>query len=97
MIIDISMAFFAALLINTLSFMSQIFKQIMVIVSCITIICAYFFNGCQLNFIGEIDMSIWIIFIILFDKMVVFAMNKCEKSKLLNELFNEPQETEKTI
>ena len=67
MIADIIMAFVIALIIRMVSLISKYLKYIVVITMCITLITIYLNYGCTVGFIGEMDLAIWIVFIILFD------------------------------
>lgn len=64
---DIGMAFVIALLIRMFSMTSKYLKYIVVSTVCIEFISIYFRNGCEIGFIGEMDLAIWIMFVILFD------------------------------
>jgi len=77
MITDILMAFVIALLLEMLSFNKYI-KPIAISMCCLTIIFIYFINGCQLDFAGTIDLAIWIIFVIMFDIVLMFVGKKIE-------------------
>ena len=70
---DISMAFVIAILIELFSLISKRFKRFIIFVWCIIIIHTYFANGCQINFIGEMDLAVWMVFVIMFNEMVMFA------------------------
>lgn len=72
MFVDIMMAFVIALLIECIS----LNKQIMILMACVSIIIIYFVSGCQLDFIGKIDFGVWIIFVILFNKIIMIGINK---------------------
>ena len=76
MITDIIMAFLMAMLMNM---GNKYLKQIMIFVCCITIIITYFINNFQINFIGEIDFGIWLIFIIMFDITLTFTGKRIKK------------------
>lgn len=76
MVTDIIIAFLMALLMNI---GNKYLKQIMIFICCLTIIIVYFVNGCQINFIGEIDFGIWLTFIIMFDIVLAFAEIKLKK------------------
>lgn len=76
MIVDIIIAFLIALLMNI---GNKYLKQITIFASCLTTIIVYFVNGCQINFIGEIDFGIWITFVIIFDIALAFAEIKLKK------------------
>ena len=66
---DIIVAFAVALLFNMFGQMGKIFKKLLVFVACATLVVVYFINR-SLNFIGSMDLSIWIMFVILFDILV---------------------------
>jgi hypothetical protein len=63
---DIGMAFVIALLIRMFAMANKYLKYIVVSTVCISFISIYFRNGCEIGFIGEMDLAIWIVFIILF-------------------------------
>lgn len=67
MIADIMIAFVIALIIRMFSLTSKYLKYIVVITMCITLITIYLNHGCTIGFIGEMDLAIWIVFIIIFD------------------------------
>lgn len=67
MVVDILMAFVIALMIRMFSITSKYLKYIVVSTACITLMSIYFTNGCVIEFVGEMDLSIWIAFVILFD------------------------------
>ena len=66
---DIIVAFAVALLFNMFGQMGKIFKKLLIFVACVTLVAVYFING-SLNFISSMDLSIWIMFVILFDILV---------------------------
>ena len=76
---DILMAFVIALFVEWVHLTDKVFKQIMVIVFCISIIVIYFVSGCQLNYIGEINFGVWILFVILFDQILMIGINELIK------------------
>jgi hypothetical protein len=63
---DIIVAFAVALLFNMFGQMGRIFKKLLVFVACATLVVVYFING-PLTFIGSIDLSVWIMVVIMFD------------------------------
>lgn len=79
MFVDILMAFMFAMLLEWFYFVNKNFKYIVSFVACITIVLIYFLNDCKIEFAGTIDFSIWIIFVIMFDRLIRFAMNKLSK------------------
>ena len=79
MIADIFMAFVIALLLEMLSLSNEYFKQFVIFVSCFTITLVYFVEGCKLNFIGNFDLSVWIMFVIMFDILLMFTIKKILK------------------
>ncbi len=76
MISDILMALSIAFGLELFSTHSIYFKRILIIVTCITIITCYYINDYQINFIGEIDFSIWLCYIIGFDSLLVMIIDK---------------------
>ena len=80
MIKDIIIAFLIAGLINFGD--NKYLKKIMIFIGCLTSIIVYFVNGCKINFIGTIDLAIWIMFIIIFDIALTF-MKKIIVDKVL--------------
>lgn len=66
---DIIVAFAVALLFNMFGQMGKIFKKLLVFAACATLVVVYFINR-SLNFISSMDLSIWIMFVILFDILV---------------------------
>lgn len=69
MFADICAAFGVAILLNMFGQMGKLFKALMVAAACATLIVVYFING-PLTFIGSMDLSIWIVFTIIFDYVV---------------------------
>lgn len=67
--VDICVAFVVAMLFNMLGQIGKIFKKLSVFVACTTLVVVYFING-SLNFIANMDFSVWIMFVILFDILV---------------------------
>lgn len=76
MIVDVLTAFVIALLLEMFALINKYVKQIVILVCCLTFIFIYFVSGCQIDFIGKIDLAIWIIFVIMFDTTLVFATKK---------------------
>lgn len=72
MVADIRMAFVVALLIRMFSLTSKYLKYVVVATTCLTLITSYFTHGCTIDFVGELDLAIWISFIILFDILLDF-------------------------
>jgi hypothetical protein len=69
MFADICVAFVVAILFNMFGQMGKLFKKLLVFVACVTLVVAYFIEG-SLRFIGSMDLSIWIMFVIIFDYLV---------------------------
>lgn len=63
---DIIVAFAVALLFNMFGQIGKIFKELLVFVACATLVVVYFING-SLTFISSMDLSVWIMFVIMFD------------------------------
>lgn len=80
MFTDIMMAFIIAMVIELLSLGIKTFKQFLICFVCILIITMYFIFDNQINFIGEIDFEIWIIFVILFNNIITIGINKLTKA-----------------
>ena len=72
---DIGMAFVIALLIRMFAMTNKYLKYIVVSAVCISLISIYFINGCEIGFIGEMDLAIWIVFVILFDMFLDLLEN----------------------
>lgn len=79
MISDILMALIVAILIEMVSLNNKYMKRIMTSIICLTNIIAYFLNGNKFNFIGTMDYSIWIFFVILFNILLSFITDKIIK------------------
>lgn len=77
MIVDIIMAFIMAILLEKFSVVGL--KRITTFVFCFTIIFIYIVTGWQINFIGKMDFGMWIMFIIIFDEILMFVINKLKK------------------
>ena len=76
MIPDIMMALTIALILEFCRWIGKFFKQFIIIFSCMTIIVSYFIRGCQIDFIGTMDFSVWIAFIILFNEIIAILIDK---------------------
>lgn len=72
MFTDIYMAFVIAMLFKALSLSSKTLAKLLIFMSCLTLIITYFVNGCSIYFIGEIDLAIWILCVIVFDALITF-------------------------
>lgn len=70
MIADILMAFCVAIMIEMISLNNYRLKKIMISIICLTIIIVYLLNDRNINFLGETDFAIWIIFVILFNVLI---------------------------
>ena len=79
MTVDICMAFIFVLLVDILSLIGECFKKIIVFIFCGTIISGYFMRGCQIDFIGEIDFGVWIVFMITFDMLLSITLSKFKR------------------
>jgi hypothetical protein len=73
MFIDILIAFISALLLNMFSSKLKLF---IIIVSCTTILIALAYGA---RFAGTMDLSSWLLFVILFDKLLCLAADKLVK------------------
>jgi hypothetical protein len=69
MFADICVAFAVAILLNMFGQMGKLFKSLVVFAACVTLIVVHFING-PLTFIGSMDLSIWLMFTIVFDYIV---------------------------
>ena len=76
MILDVLMAFVMALFLEVCSLLDKRIKQLTVFVCCLIGIIIYFVNGYQIDFIGKIDLAIWIIFVIVFNMLLNFILKK---------------------
>ena len=72
MIIDIGMAFVVACIIELCSSFSKFYKYLVIFVSCITLILIYFING-DIGYLGKIDLGIWILFVVVFDLLILIT------------------------
>lgn len=79
MIADILMAFIVAALIEMISLNNKYIKRIIISIICLTNIIVYFSNGNKFDFIGEMDYSIWLFFVILFNILISFIADKIKK------------------
>ncbi len=69
MFTDILVAFAVALMINMFAQMGKLFKQLLVFVACGTLLVVYFIQGTP-SFLGELDFSAWLLFLIIFDILI---------------------------
>lgn len=76
MILDVLMAFVMALFLEVCSLLDKRIKQLTVFACCLTGIVIYFVNGYQIDFIGEIDLAIWTMFVIVFNMLLNFVLKK---------------------
>lgn len=74
MIVDIMMAFIMAILLMLCSFSDL--KDFVTFIFCFTVAFIYIVTGWQLDFIGKMDFGAWIMFIIIFDKILMFIINR---------------------
>jgi hypothetical protein len=79
MIVDVLMALIVALFLEMFSLINKYVKQIAIIVCCFTLIFVYFVRGCQVDFIGKMNLAIWIMFVIIFDIALMFATKQIMK------------------
>lgn len=70
--VDICAAFTVALIFNMYESLGKYFKKLMVLVSCLTFIGIFYVKG-TINFIGDMDLSVWILLVIVFDVLVTGA------------------------
>lgn len=75
MTVDISMAFVIALIIRMFALTNKYLKHLAVFTMCVTLISIYFRNGNTIGFIGEMDLAIWIVFVVLFDILLDLLVN----------------------
>ena len=73
MMVDILMAIVIAIFLEMLSTINTYLKNIAILLNCITIISIYFICGCKINFIGQMDLSIWLALVIIADEILMFA------------------------
>ncbi len=69
MFADILVAFAVALMINMFAQMGKLFKHLLVFVACGTLLVVYFIQGTP-SFLGELDFSAWLLFLIIFDILI---------------------------
>lgn len=67
---DIITAFTMALFLQLLTLAGKRFRKIAILSFCYTGIFTYFICNKNIDFIGNIDLSIWILFIIIFDSLI---------------------------
>ena len=67
MVADILMALIVSLCLELFSSMGKIMKHILIAVCCVTLIITYFCTGNTINFIGTMDFSVWILFVVVFN------------------------------
>ena len=82
MIADVVMAFVVATFIELLSLAGIYFanfKQFVIFMCCLPIVLAYLVNGYQNNFIGKMDFAIWVIFVVMFDAVLVLLEVEIKK------------------
>ena len=73
MFADILVALTIALCFELFGCMGKTMKHILYVVSCLTLIVAYFCNGTTINFLGTMDFGIWVLFVIVFSTILSFV------------------------
>lgn len=76
LVIDIAMAFVIAMLFNMFSFIGNNIKNLLVLICGGTICVIYILNDFQINFIGTIDFGVWIVWVIVFNMIIEYVLNK---------------------
>lgn len=71
------MAFTIAMLLNMFKLVGVRFYKLLVFVCCITVIIASLFT--ELNFVGDMDLAVWICFIIIFNIIIDFIIKYIRK------------------
>lgn len=87
---DILMALVVSLCLELFGSLGKTMKHLLIAIGCITIIITYFCNGLALNFIGTMDFSIWVLFVVVFSimlnlleqRLVRFFKSKEQQSKI---------------
>ena len=87
MVADILMAFVVALLLEMFGLINKSFKPATIIGCCISLIAVYFLDESSLNFIGEMNFAIWILFVALFDAILTLLEHGI--AYILNEIKND--------
>jgi len=82
MLIDILMALVFALIFESFTLLNRGFKQLIILAACVTVILIYFISGYKINFVGDMDFGVWIMFIIFFNKIVQLIINKLKKENV---------------
>ena len=75
MSVDISMAFIIALMIRMFALTNKYLKYMVVLTMCVTLTSIYFNNENTIGFIGEMDLAIWIVFVVIFDTLLDLLVN----------------------
>jgi hypothetical protein len=66
MLADILIALVFALIIEMFGALGKTMKHILIVVCCATLIIVYFCSGKAINFVGTMDFSIWVLFVVIF-------------------------------
>lgn len=75
--VDILMAFAIAMLLNMFKLVGVRFYKLLVFVCCITVIIASLFT--ELESIGDMNLIVWICFVIIFDIIIDFFIKYIKK------------------
>ena len=73
---DIIFALVIAIFIELFSMISKLLKHVAIIIMSIITICVYFADPLQFHPVSEINFGIWVLFVILFDELILFVINK---------------------
>lgn len=73
---DIAIALLVALLFEMLSILGRHFKRIAILTSCVTFIAVYYISGWEIDFKGEMDVTIWVLCVVTFDTLLATVIDK---------------------
>lgn len=75
MMMDIAIALLLALLLEMFSLINKYFKSIAILTCCVTFIVIYCVSGWQIDFKGQMDLTIWILCIVGFDTLLAIGID----------------------
>lgn len=75
--VDILMAFAIAMLLNMFKLIGIWFYRMIILVCCITVVIASLFT--ELESIGDMNLIVWICFVIIFDIIIDFFIKYIKK------------------
>ena len=79
MLTDISIAFLIVLLLEMIGILSEYLKSFVILLSCLCWLGVYLVNGYKISFIGEMEFSMWIACVVIFDIILSHILKYLKK------------------